>query len=43
MYQGSEKGKLEVRWHPTPEILIVALNFNLTMKWVVTHLKNEQA
>lgn len=43
MYQGSEQGKIEVRWHRTPEILIVAMNFSLTVKWVVMHLENEEA
>lgn len=26
------------RWHHTSEILIVAMNFNLTMKEIVMHL-----
>lgn len=39
MCQGSEQVEMETRWHPTPEILIVAMNFNLTMKWVVMYLE----
>lgn len=26
------------RWHHTSQILIVAMNFNLSMKWIVVYL-----